>query len=257
MFFFRYISYFNRDDFLKKFALFTIFLTIFALTFSLVALYFANLNKLKYEQIDEIKIHQNLVHEYFNKILQLKFNLLKEDKNAFNYLITEERLLSEKLISPNSYNQAKIKYCNTLKYSLFLSTLNIAPIVDKADSFLAQKWETIDIRKSFEFDKIKITSKDFLKQFKENPDISCKNDELEKVKSFYLEQVNLHNTLMHIVKALKIKSKERLEANFKDLNDNYKKTRNLLIIAFIIQLIIFTFLNFVDVRNVFKLGIKK
>jgi hypothetical protein len=257
MFFFRYISYFNRDDFLKKIALFTIFLTIFALTFSLVALYFANLNKLKYEKIDEIKVHQNLIQEYSGKILKLKFNLLKEEKNAFNYLITEERLLSEKIITPNNYIQARIKYCDALKYSLFLSVLYLKPIIYKADNFLAKKWDTLTIRKNYKFDDIEKKLTDLLEQFKENSDISCKKNELKKIKILYSEQINLHNTLMYIVKALKKKSKERLKTNFKHLDDNYKKTRNLLIIAFFIQLIIFGFLNFIDIRNVFKLGIRK
>ena len=257
MFFFRYISYFNKDDFFKKIALFTIFLTIFALTFSLIALYFANLNKLKYKQIDEIKIHQNLIQEYSGKILKLKFNLLKEEKNAFNYLITEERLLSEKIITPNNFNQARIEYCNTLKYSLFLSVLNLKPIIDRANGFLTKDWDTLIVREEYKFDEIERKLTDLQKQFLENLPIKCKKDELKKIKLLYSEQINLHNTLMYIIKALKKKSKERLKTNFKDLNDNYEKTRNLLIVAFFIQLIIFGFLNFIDIRNVFKLGIRK
>ena len=62
------------------------------MTFSLVALYFANLNKLKYEQIDEIKVHQNLIQEYSGKILIDNKVKKKLDEKLLFYISNYENL---------------------------------------------------------------------------------------------------------------------------------------------------------------------
>jgi len=250
MFFIRYMSYFNKDEFLRKLVLLTIFLSIFALLFSLIALHYGQLNKKKYKAIDSVKEHQILVQEYSQKILKYKTNLIRNEKNAFNYFLIATT-------NPVEVQYAKKKYCNALKLSLSLSIFSMKRVVDKGKYFLTKDWETEHLIEKYNFTYMKKRVDDLNKKFSQEFTITCNKNELNSILSSYSEQKHFYDRLLYLIKELKFTSRKRLKDTFKDLNENNKKTRNLIIIAFLVQLIIFIILNFIDVRRIFNLGLKK
>jgi hypothetical protein len=251
MFIVRYLNFLNKDEFLRKLVLLTIFLSVSALIFSLIALKYGKLNKEKYKDIDSVKEHQILIQEYSSKILKYKANLLKEEKNAFNYF------LLERLNSSREPQYAETKYCNSLKLSLYLSVNSMKPIIDRGRGYLKESWKTEQLIEKYNFNNISKIVDNLQKQFAENYILTCKKNELKNILSSYAEQKHFYDRLLYLIKELKIISSKRLKDTFKDLDENYQKTRNLIIIAFITQLIIFIILNFIDISRVFRFELKK
>ena len=251
MFFIRYMSYFNKDDFLRKLVLLTIFLSIFALVISLIALKYGKLNEKKYKDIDSVKAHQTLIQEYSSKILKYKANLIKEEKNAFNYFLLERLNPSREPV------YAERKYCDALKLSLSLSVLSMKKIIDDGKGFLTKSWKTDHLIDEYNVNYMSKTVYYLYNKLSKEFRMSCKKNELNNILSSYSEQKHFYDRLLYLIKELKFISSARLKDTFKDLDDNYQKTRNLIIIAFFIQLIIFIILNFIDIRRVFNLGLKK
>ena len=250
MFFIRYMSYFNKDEFLRKLVLLTIFLSIFALVFSLIALHYGQLNKKKYKDIDSVKEHQILVQEYSSKILKYKANLIREEQNAFNYLLVAT-------LNPVEVQYARKEYCNALKLSLFLSVYSMKGVIDRGKYFLTKDWETEHLIEKYNFTYMNKRVDDLNKKFLQEFTLTCNKNELNSILSSFSEQKHFYDRLLYLIKELKFTSSKRLKDTFKDLDENNKKTRNIIIIAFLVQLIIFIVLNFIDIRRVFILGLKK
>ena len=250
MFFVRYISYFNKDEFLRKLVLLTIFLSIFALIFSLIALYYGQLNKEKYKAIDSVKEHQIMIQEYSSKILKYKANLINEEKNAFNYFLIAT-------LNATELQYAEKKYCNALKLSLSLSVFTMKSIIDKGKDFLTKDWKTEHLIEKYNFTYMSKNVDDLFNKFSKDFMLTCNKNELNNILSSYSQQKHFYDRLLYLVKELKFTSSKRLKDTFKDLDENNIKTRNLIIIAFLIQLIIFIVLNFIDIRRIFNLGLKR
>lgn len=251
MIFIRYMDYLNKDVFLRKLVLITIFLSILALIFSLIGLQYGKLNEKKYRDIDSVKKHQILVQEYSFKIFKYKASLLKEEQNSFNYY------LLERLNTSRGPQYAEIKYCNSLKLSLYHSVISMMPIINRGKYFLTKDWETDHLINKYNFGHMSKTVNNLRAKLLKDFTLTCKKNELNDVLASYSEQKHFYDRLLYLIKELKIISNKRLKNTFKDLDENYKKTRNLIIIAFLIQLMTFIILNYIDIRPIFKLGLKK
>ena len=252
MFFFRYLNYINKELFIKKIILVTIFLSIFALIFSSIALYFGQLNQSTYIIINSIKHHQNLIQEYSNKIIKNKFNLLRAEKSSFNYYLTErKRNLSD-------INDVHFNYCFSMQQSIRISVFDMKPVLDRAKIYLTKEWETETFKEKYNFNYMNKTVNDLYTLFlSKNLPTLCQNKQITEIKSIHSQQKHFNDRLLYLIKDLKLKSKDRMDDAFKELNINFKNTTNFILIAFFIQLLIFLIISVLDIRSVFSFGRKK
>lgn len=252
MFFFRYLNYLNKELFIKKIILVTIFLSIFALIFSSIALYFGQLNQSTYVVINNIKHHQNLIQEYSNKIIKNKFNLLKAEKSSFNYYLSDRQ---RKL---NNIHDVEYNYCFSLQQSIRISVFDMKPVLDKAKIYLTKEWDTDTFKQKYNFNYMDKTVNDLFDLFlSKNSPTLCQNKQLTEIKSIHSQQKHFNDRLLYLIKDLKLKSKERMDGAFNELNINFKNTTNFILIAFFIQLLIFLIISVLDIRSVFSFGSKK
>lgn len=252
MFFFRYLSNINQEVFIKKLILITIFLSIFALIFSLIALYFGQLNQKKYIEINEIKYHQDLIQEASNKILQNKFNLLRAEKTSLHYILAERK---SKLNSPT---ETQANYCYSLQQSIRISVFDMKFILDLANKYLSKSWKTDHLIDKHNFKNLDSTVSNLHSLFlSKNLPTLCQSKQLLDVKKIHNQQKEFNDNLLYLVKDLKNISKQRLDLAFKQLNENFKNTTIFILIAFVIQLLIFIVINFLDIRSVFASGRRK
>lgn len=252
MFFFRYLTYLNKDIFIKKLILISIFLSVFALIFSLIALYFGDLNQQKYLEINQIKYHQDLIQRSSKKILKNKFNLLRTEKDALHYFLSarENKLTNLNIVESN--------YCYSLQQAIRISVFDMKRITDLANIYLTKSWKTDHLIKKYNFTYLNKSVDDLNRLFlSKNLPTICQSKTLIEVKGILDQQKSFNDKLLYLIKDLKLISKQRLDIAFKELNANFHKTTTFIIIAFIIQLLIFLVINFLDVRSVFSFGRKK
>ena len=227
-------------------------MSIFALIFSLIALYFGDLNQKKYLIINQIKYHQELIQESSNKILKNKFNLLRAEKNSLNYLLAESKS------NLTNYEIVKANYCISLQQSVRISIFDMKNITEKEKKYLTKSWKTYDLINKYNFLYLSKTVDDLNNLLRSKKlQTLCQSKSLIEVKGIHSQQKEFNDRLLYLVKDLKIMSKQRLDVAFIELNKNFNKTTLFIIIAFVIQLLIFLIINFLDIKSVFSFGRKK
>lgn len=250
--FFKYLQLVNEDKVLKKIILISIFLSFFALIFSGTAIRYSILNDKKYLEINEIKKHQVKIQKVSYKILNNKFNLIREERNSLNYFLTETKTnLNDQI------DDVKLNYCSYMKQAILISVLKTKGIMALGNQYLTKAWKTDHLIEKHNINHLNKSIKELSDLFSNKKVNFCKDKALSDVRALLTEQILLQDKLLFIVKDLKLISVDRLDKAFKELNLNYNNSNNFILTAFFLQLIIFLVLNFVDIRSVFLTGLRK
>ena len=249
---FKYLEFVNEDKVLKKVLLISIFLSFFALIFSGSAIRYSILNDKKYLEINEIKKHQTKIQKISYKILNNKFNLIREERNSLNYFLTETKKNLTVQIDDIKFN-----YCSYMKQAILISVFKTKGIMALGNKYISKAWKTDQLIEKHNINYLNKSIKELSDLFANKKVNFCKDKALSDVRALLTEQILLQDKLLFIAKDLKLISVNRLDKAFKELNLNYNNSNNFILTAFFLQLIIFLVLNFVDIRSVFFTGLRK